>query len=264
MSGFVPGETPEGWYADPQAGPPGPPGHPGAERWWNGVQWTAHTRQPDVPAAPPVGTVTPAASAAPATELFLSRTHPDGTTSLGLPAGVQVRTPYGAVVAGPGPRVIAFLVDTAVVWLITAVLTVPLALVAAMVRLAADVPVRVPVQLSLFWLLAVAVSWAYHATCLSRSGASLGQRSMRLGVRPWQANTRLSGRQVALRSLLMTTAFAGAVVASPVLGMVAFGLLAVTVVTGTTRRGLHEVWTDTCTVHTVPQEPPGPPGLRIR
>jgi hypothetical protein len=42
-----PVQTPPGWY---------PSGVPGEERWWSGVDWTAHARPTPAPVAPVQGT----------------------------------------------------------------------------------------------------------------------------------------------------------------------------------------------------------------
>ena len=84
-------QVPEGWYPDPQQ-----PSTPGAERWWNGYQWTAHTRSvtPEQPPPPQPQPTQPQQSA------------PYGVPSYPTPAGQapQQSAPYGADDPGWRPQ----------------------------------------------------------------------------------------------------------------------------------------------------------------
>lgn len=93
--------VPEGWYADPQDGAPG------AERWWNGHQWTAHTRR--VPVVPP-----PTRAAPPAPGAAAYGATPSSPAPPTLPDGTQL--------APLAPRLGAYAIDVALVWVAASVL----------------------------------------------------------------------------------------------------------------------------------------------
>ncbi|MGH3345447.1 MAG: RDD family protein [Nocardioides sp.] len=93
-------EIPEGWYADPQDRTPG------AERWWNGFQWTAHTRRSPPPPAPPPATGSETGTAG-QNEPRPSRRLPDGTLApeignrlAGYVVDVVLVAIVGSIVAG--------------------------------------------------------------------------------------------------------------------------------------------------------------------
>lgn len=113
-------QIPAGWYPDPDPDQP----VPGAQRYWDGRQWTEHVHTPEAPTYSAPGAQTSgqvpfeAAGAMP------------GPMAGGLPgagaatAGGRVSTPDGQRLAGWWHRVGAYLIDA----LITAVIVVTLAL----------------------------------------------------------------------------------------------------------------------------------------
>ncbi len=156
-------QAPEGWYADPQDPTPG------AERWWNGHSWTAHTRRqpappPASPESEPPAAPTPAAPPAPPAPTVLA----DGTPLAEL-----------------GPRLGAYAIDVALVWFVASIGAVILSLTTAI----AD-GLGVPGQGWLFdgvpvKALLIAALWlAYQLVVLTRGGRSLGKRILGLRVRP--------------------------------------------------------------------------------
>lgn len=160
------GQVPEGWYADPQVAVPG------AERWWNGRQWTAHTRRVPVPPPPP----SPTASApGPA------------------PAGAgQSTLPDGTPLAPLGPRLGAYAIDVALVWVAASVLLLGLNTV---VIITGGLGGWNPWGWQLFgWAgtpvrtLVIALAWVgYQLWWLTRGTPSLGKRWLGLEVRRVEA-----------------------------------------------------------------------------
>lgn len=246
MSGFVPGETPEGWYADAQSA------RSGVERWWNGVQWTAHTRLVESAAAPPLrapGRRRSGSGLPISEEIFFVRGVEDGERQVGLLPGMTVHTPYGATVAGSAKRLLAWVIDVAIVWGLALLVMVPLSILWVLaLGLSGDVSVTLRSGGPVFWWVAAFVCWGYHVVALARRGASLGQWACGLGVRPWRRNARLTRRQVLLRAAFASVVFVFSAGGGLVSGALFAGLLSATVLTGRTRRGLHEIWSDTCTV----------------
>ena len=241
---MIAGETPEGWYADPTVP------HPAAERWWNGVQWTAHTRlsMPDdlhdrleVPAPGDPARHTPVVPAA---------TDQPGPAVPALPAPPVPRrspevpvTPYGVALADFGPRMTAFVLDLFIV----AVIAWPLGRL-----LGAAFDGSSAVQDWLTGLTPLLVFWVYHWTTLSAHGATWGQRAVGVGVRPWQEHGRLTREQLAVRTAASSVCLVGALVP----GIQSVGALAWLVIAGSAvlegnnRRGMHETWSETCVVRT--------------
>ncbi|WP_162599844.1 RDD family protein [Nocardioides solisilvae] len=234
---MTPGETPEGWYADPKVA------HPAAERWWNGAQWTAHTRlsmpddvhdrlgvavpEPGAPAQhspllPPVPQAPPPAPPVP------PRERPEPVT------------PYGVALASYGPRIGAFFLDLLAVALISFPLSAVLGVGDGdLTDWVAD-------------LVPMVVFWAYHYGLLARSGATWGMKALGIGVRPWLEHARLTPSQLATRTLVVSIVHLSAVL--PGTGTIAgFAWLFVAgsiLVEGNQRRGLHETWSETCVVRT--------------
>ncbi|GAA1476339.1 hypothetical protein GCM10009623_07850 [Nocardioides aestuarii] len=164
------GQVPEGWYADPQDQTPG------AERWWNGYSWTAHTRQrPADPAPPPVEE--PVWGAAPASYAAepTAPTAPATTTPTALPDG----TPLAPL----GQRLGAYAIDVVLVWFVASVLLGFLAGARLLVEELAGLdafglfsfPLR-PLVIGGLWL-------GYQWLVLTRPMPSLGKRMLGLGVR---------------------------------------------------------------------------------
>lgn len=236
---MIPGETPEGWYADPKVP------HPAAERWWNGVQWTAHTRlsMPDdvhdrfVPPAP----------GAPALHSPVLPVAPEpARPAPPIPQRPQsaAATPYGVALAPFGPRIIAFVLDLVIVHLVAFPLG---ALVGLGLSVEDDVlDVWVP------GLVPLLVFWVYHYLTLSWQGATPGQRAVGIGVRPWLEHTRLTPGQLVVRTLVVSVVYLGALLP----GMGGVGYFAWLVIAGrgllvgNSRRGIHETWSETCVVRT--------------
>lgn len=178
-------QVPEGWYADPQDTTPG------AERWWNGFSWTAHTRTRPVP-PPPVEPPGPAVSSAPPTPVLAPRS--------------PKQLADGTVVADLGPRLGAYALDLAAVYV---TVSVAFTIVDAFTELGETVglpgmswvllgtPVKA-VLLAGLWML-------YQLAFLTRGQPSLGKRLLGLRVR------RLDGDAVLGDRLDVTTAATRAV-----------------------------------------------------
>jgi hypothetical protein len=163
----VSAQVPEGWYADPQDQTPG------AERWWNGYSWTAHTRVQPVPPPEPEA---PAWAGAP---------PPAGTTA---PTGVPQPAPAptvlvdGTPLAPLGPRLGAHAIDVGLVWFVA---SVGLGLIAG-ARWLVEELAGTQLPLSGFPLRAVVVAglWSgYQLLVLTRGVPSLGKRMLGLEVR---------------------------------------------------------------------------------
>ncbi len=163
--------VPEGWYADPQDQTPG------AERWWNGYSWTAHTRQQPAP-PPPSDAEAPAWSSAPPPPA-------PGPAPASGPAAPPAPTvlPDGTPLAPLAQRLGAYAVDVVLVWFVGSVL---LGFVAGARLLAEELsgfdavgllgfPVR-PVVLAGLWL-------GYQMWVLTRGRQSVGKRLLGLEVR---------------------------------------------------------------------------------
>lgn len=165
--------VPEGWYADPQDPAPG------AERWWNGYSWTAHTRQqpppppaPEPPAwqgAPPPAPAGPApAYAAPAAVPAAPRHLADGTPLADL-----------------GPRLGAYAIDVVLVYTLVSVVT-------GVIRLVVTLADGLGVPPELWWFVGfpvkgalIALVWVgYQTLTLTRGRPTLGKKWLGLRVRP--------------------------------------------------------------------------------
>ncbi|MGZ5405905.1 MAG: RDD family protein [Nocardioides sp.] len=171
--------VPEGWYADPQDA------SPGAERWWNGHSWTAHTRVEAPPRPPPPGHA-PAGGWGPSTPT----SQPPKTLADGTP------------VAELGPRLGAYAIDVGLVYL-----TVSLALlvVDGFTSIGESFGVT-----SLAWsfigapvkALLIATLWmVYQVVLLTRGQPTLGKRVLGLRVRPLDRDVPLDARAAAIRAL---------------------------------------------------------------
>jgi uncharacterized RDD family membrane protein YckC len=184
-------EIPEGWYADPQGS------GPHQQRWWNGHQWTAHTRQVDLPPPPP-----PGPSSGPAHDVGPG---PGGTPPPDLVA--QFRSlpralPDGTPVPTPAERTVAYAVDVGLVW-------VAANLVGAVVGIAFGLGDRWLLPLGLPWFLftgwldgvVLAVLWlGYQLAFRGSGGTTFGKKLLHLRVRPAGAEGPLSTGQVLRRA----------------------------------------------------------------
>jgi uncharacterized RDD family membrane protein YckC len=235
--------TPEGWYADPQR-----PSVPGAERWWNGVSWTAHTRErpaPPPPVAPAPPTPVPSTSAVPPRAPVFDVTGGgrgswrDTLAALDAaafsmwdqltrnPVQRDEATADGEVLAPVSVRAAAWGVDLVLVSAIAAVVRV----VVGVVRFAVD---AIDGSASLAtggapFAPAVAATYltvvGYHALFLRARGATPGKLLFRLVVRTVGSRERLPWSVVLRRVLLSTISSVGAVIALvPLVG--GLGLLA--------------------------------------
>ena len=156
--------VPEGWYADPQDGTPG------AQSWGYGHLWTAHTRHPH-PVPPHAATAAtadaPPAGPGPAPQVA----HPSTPRQLA----------DGTPLADLGPRLAAYGIDVALVFVAVAV---PVGVLAAVLEMGEPVGVA---DLTGFFLgapvraLALAGAWAlYQLFFLTRGRPTLGKRWLRL------------------------------------------------------------------------------------
>lgn len=175
---------PEGWYPDPQA----PDGT--RERWWNGHQWTAHTR----------GAQQPRASTAPPPVPYAGRSPQSGP----LYATPPPTLPDGTPLAETGERVGAHALDLVLVWVVATVL-------ADAVHTATGIgsyflsPLGLPWFLFGGWLdgLLIGGTWlAYQLAFRGSGGRTLGKRLLRLRVRPVDAEGPLTTGQVLRRAVL--------------------------------------------------------------
>jgi hypothetical protein len=159
-------EVPEGWYADPQDQTPG------AERWWNGYSWTAHTRvqpvappEPQAPAwtsaPPPAGATQPAPAPAPAPTVLV-----DGTPLAPL-----------------GPRSGAHAIDVVLVWFVASVGLGLLAGARWLVEELAGVQLLALAGFPLRALVVAGLWLGYQLLVLTRGMPSLGKRMLGLEVR---------------------------------------------------------------------------------
>lgn len=178
----------EGWYADPQAA------GPGTERWWNGHQWTAHTRVVETVAEPrtsPVQTLRPVAAL------------PDGTP-----------------IADLGPRLGAYALDVGLVLVVGSILSVLLEIALWAVREAAPPGLTWDHVSELLDVVLIGVTWLGYQLAFRRSGATLGKRLLHLRARPLEADGPLTTSQVLRRAVvggggILCTMFPGA----PVFGL---------------------------------------------
>jgi uncharacterized RDD family membrane protein YckC len=181
-----------GWYADPAAPPHGAP----ALRWWDGFTWTAHVQPVRFP---PAGPTAPFAPAGP-------------TTVDGVP------------LASWGWRVLAYLLDTAILSVPNALVTLPAQLVLQrrLQDLNRDLELSSttgrPPDLGAFfsdyldllrsqavWLLlpGIVITTAYFAVLWRWRGASVGQQVTGLQVRPVGGPGRLSWPTVLIRAAVL-------------------------------------------------------------
>ena len=162
-------QVPEGWDADPQDQTPG------AERWWNGYSWTAHTRER--PADPPPAPERPAWESAPP-----PASEPAAPVAPVAPAAPTV-LPDGTPLAPLGPRLGAYAIDVVLVWFVASVLLGFLAGARLLAEELAGIdafgifsfPVR-PLVVGALWL-------GYQWLVLTRPMPSLGKRMLGLEVR---------------------------------------------------------------------------------
>lgn len=174
-------EVPEGWYADPQDPTPG------AERWWNGHSWTAHTRRQEMAPPPPPPTPTsPAGQPAYAPQATVVPQHlPDGTRLAEL-----------------APRIGAHVVDVLLVWAVASVL---LLFVDVFTRLADELDLTATYFLLVatpFRAVVLGLLWvAYTLLFVCGSGATPGKRLFGLRVRRLETDQTLDRRTAALRAL---------------------------------------------------------------
>lgn len=174
--------VPEGWYADPQDPTPG------AERWWNGFSWTAHTRhREEPPPAPGPAAPGPAYAPEPAAQ----------------PTEEPRRLADGTPVALLGPRIGAYLVDVVLVNVVASVLL-------SVVDAFAMVPGWFGVPGYDAWLVLGAPAKAvlmlllwtgYQVLCLTRGRPTLGKRLLGIRVRRVEGGDRLTPRDALVRAL---------------------------------------------------------------
>lgn len=180
---------PEGWYADPQARAEGD------ERWWNGHQWTAHTRRVDPgPDAPPAATAPGA-----------QQTGSSGAGSADFLAQLRAKPKAladGTPLAEPSERIGAYVIDVLLV-------VVAARIVSSVVELSLGLGAVLGVP-DLSWLvlatgldvLTIAALWVGYQLLQGRSGTTIGKRLLRLRARPLDADGPLTTGQVLRRSVL--------------------------------------------------------------
>lgn len=160
-------QVPEGWYADPQDQTPG------AERWWNGYSWTAHTRQRPVEPPPPAPEV-PAWTPAP---------PPPPPTTAASPAPAPTVLPDGTPLAPLAARLGAYAIDVALVWFVASLLLGAAAIARLLVEELADLDVLGLLDVPLRPLLVAGLWVAYQLLVLTRGTPSVGKRMLGLQVR---------------------------------------------------------------------------------
>jgi uncharacterized RDD family membrane protein YckC len=175
--------VPEGWYADPQDPTPG------AERWWNGFTWTAHTRHLEEQPRPAPAPAEPAPAYAPEPAV--------------QPPDQPRRLADGTPVALLGPRIVAYLVDVVLVNVAASVLLAVMDAFAMLpelfgepgldVWLVLGAPAKAVLMLGL-WI-------GYQVYCLTRGRPTLGKRFVGLRVRRLEGGDRLTSRDALLRAL---------------------------------------------------------------
>lgn len=182
-------DIPEGWYQDPQhAGP-------GRQRWWNGRQWTAHTRVLDLP--PPA----PAAPGGDPAAREGSAGQPDLVQRF---RSLPRQLPDGTPVPEVPERLGAHVIDVLLVWVAASVVSGGVGLGLGLTDRYL-LPTGLPWFLFDGWLDAVvlAVFWVgYQLACRGSGGATVGKRMLRLRVRPLEAEGPLSTGQVLRRAVL--------------------------------------------------------------
>lgn len=173
-------QIPAGWFPDPEA----PPSNPPYLRYWDGSRWTEHR------AAPP---------------------------PYAAPVRVGPTTPDGVPLAGWWWRVLASLIDGAVVGIPAALITLPAQLQMQRRMTALDSELSGPNpdfgrywhdyfdlfrdQLRWEWVI-VALGIVYYAAMLRWKGATLGKLAVGLRVRLRERPGQLPWRAVALRVLI--------------------------------------------------------------
>lgn len=211
-------QVPEGWYADPQDP------DPRAERWWNGHQWTAHTRRGGP--VPAYGAVGPAFAVGPL-------------------------TPDGARLGSRAVRLAAWLLDAVAVTIIATALRSLLAattdldpwdgMSSSWPRFQLDEWVGGLVVLATW----VAWQWAF----LARGGRTPGKVMAGLRVRPYDADGPLTHGMIARRIAVGATFFATGAV--PYVGFL-LGFLGIgdglAMLTDDRRLSLHDRAAGTCVV----------------
>ena len=232
-------ERPPGWYPDASV--------PGYERWWDGGTWSHVTRP--VPGAPPPAAAPPPAVPRPGTPEGSSGPDPRNpgppqypgsqqypglqqyqgypAPGPGLPSGVGgyrpatvlPATPDGVPLAGPIRRLVARVIDSVLIGLLSLVVGYPFTrdLFAVMSdyvdqsQRAADTGARQPDLVAMFsderYLAAstglavvqFALGAGYHITLIALRGATFGKLMVGLRVRLWVQEGRPTWREAALR-----------------------------------------------------------------
>lgn len=163
-------QVPEGWYADPQDQTPG------AERWWNGYSWTAHTRERPAEPPPP----------APEPDTWAVAPQPQPAApapAASVPTPAPTALPDGTLLAPLGQRLGAYAIDVVLVWFVASVL---LGFVAGARLLVEELAGLDTVGLFGFPIrpLVVGGLWVgYQWLVLTRAMPSLGKRMLGLEVR---------------------------------------------------------------------------------
>jgi uncharacterized RDD family membrane protein YckC len=186
--------VPEGWYPDPRAKAPG------EERWWNGYQWTAHTRTVEPPAGPPPPPPAPAAQPTAAPTVA-----PGGSQDLvaryrALPKALPDGTPLGQL----SERLGAYAVDIVLVFVaataVSSVFDLALGLTGDLLgpgglgALALSEGIGALVGVTL-WL-------GYQLAFRGSGGRTVGKRLLHLRVQPVERGTELTSAQVVRRSVV--------------------------------------------------------------
>lgn len=243
-SSATPPAVPAGWYPDPS--------DPTRERYWEGLQWTQHTRAPEAPAA---WNGQPYGQQAYGQQPYGQQPYgqqPYGQQQYGRPGGYPygqqpgATQPYawgypaqptgpttedGVPLAGWWPRLIAFLIDSVLLGLVTSVVTAPLlapystaltqwvddimresvqgTLSGDVASILASMPQ--PIGVMGFWpallgVLAPMAVWFLYYLLLTRfRGATLGKMMLGLRVVPTgqgRSTERLGWGSAALRALV--------------------------------------------------------------
>ncbi len=222
-------QIPAGWYADPA---PAAPGAPPMQRWWDGQRWTEHVQ-------PAVARGEPADGPAPYQGQYAgSATAHQAGRQAGHHAGLpdRDRTPDGQRLAGWWQRAAAYLLDSVIVFAVSALLGLPFVrqIGAAYGRFFEDVQratesggtisptgalADVSGPLLGFAVVSLLVSLVYNAGFLKALAATPGKLALGLRVRLRDQRGPLSWGTVLVRWLAQNAASFLSVV--PVIGGVA-------------------------------------------
>lgn len=178
-------QIPAGWYPDPQATAPG------AERWWNGGHWTAHTRRTDLLPPSQAGPATdPVRHPAPGNPDLVARIRAKPTV---LPDG----TPKGELTARLG----AYVIDVLLVVIVAEVVST---LIAFALLLGLEDPLSGSWLLLSEWLDVIVIGglWLGYQLLVGRRGATFGKRLLHLRARTLETDGPLTARQVVRRSVV--------------------------------------------------------------